>query len=160
MPSDDGRPRSFPLGRIQPRSAGPRVTSLRDPEQDLIVVDVCGKVTLQHLTAGLDTALDLGIAEFVLWNAVDGDFSRLAANDVETIVADVLLGPWAPQKWALLTRPGRSRHFVETLLVSAARRHLRDRVRTFVERDRALEWFGFGEAPMTDASADEAILGR
>ncbi len=155
---DQSKP--LPIGRVSPRASVARVTCRRDPHNDAVVWALHGKVTSRDLKTALDRALDLGLAEFVIWDIVDGDLTELSLRELEAIAAEVVAGPAAPRKWAILGAPGASLAAATVLVAAAEDRGFGDRVEAFVDRDAAYEWLGFRELPTTPAAPDAELLRR
>ena len=151
---------SLPIGRILPRPSAAEGTCRREPHNDAVVWALQGKVTFSRLEAALERALDLGLAEFVIWNIVDGDLTELSLRELEALVTEVLNGPAAPRKWAILGAPGASLAAAAVLVAAAEDRGFGDRVEAFVDRDAAYEWLGFRELPTTPAAPDAELLRR
>ncbi|MBN2196407.1 MAG: hypothetical protein JW751_26585 [Polyangiaceae bacterium] len=159
MAHDDPFPPA-PLARIHLRAPDGEVSCARDPRQDLVVYQVRGKVTYRQLKEALERAIDLGIAERVLWNVVGGDLTGLLLGDIEELVTDVLIGPLAPRKWAILTGTGPSLAVAAVVADVAAEDGLEARAKAFVHHERALEWLGIQEHPTIPAPPDGVLPDR
>ncbi|MBN2195449.1 MAG: hypothetical protein JW751_21705 [Polyangiaceae bacterium] len=132
------------------RAAG-MATCRRDPHRDLIVYEVRGRATFRNLADAVESAIDLGLAEFALWNVTDGDLTGLLLGDIEDMVVQLLDGPWAPRKWAILTGVGPSLAVAGVFVDFAEDIGCCDRVKVFTRRESALDWLGIGEHPAPPA---------
>jgi hypothetical protein len=129
------------------------VTCQRDPRNDLVVYQLRGKVTYGNLADAATDAIELGLAESVLWNVIFGDLTGLLLGEIEETIVRVLRGPWAPRKWAILTGTGPSLAVAGLFADVAADVGLEGRVKAFVHHDRALEWLGIQDRPTIPAPA-------
>lgn len=136
------------------------MTCGRDPHHDLVVYQVRGKVTYRQLRDALEQAIDLGLAELTLWNVESGDLTGLLLGDIEELLTDVLVGPWAPRKWAIFTGTGPSLAVAGVFADAAAEDGFEGRVKAFVHQAGALEWLGIREQPTIPASPDAELLRR
>ncbi len=160
MTFDEDRAGPQPIGRFRAHGAAAPVSCGRDSFHDAIVFVLRGEVTVLDLTDALDRALDLGFAQCVVWNVVDGDLSRLSLDQLEAVVARVLAGPWEPRKWAILGAPGPSLAAAAMLASMAEGEGFGERVEAFVDRAAALDWLGSLERPTTPAAPDPELLRR
>jgi hypothetical protein len=112
----------------------------RDAPGDLIVWEIRGRVTAGQLRQALEESLSLGLAEYMLWNALDGDLTGLALDAIEGLVGEILEGPWAPRRWAILVRGGASLGAGAMLEFAAAERGAGERVWALTDGPSAVDW--------------------
>lgn len=151
---DRGGPQ--PIGRLQLRG----VSRGCDHHRDAVVCVLRGRVTFPDLIDASDRALDLGLAQGVLWNLVDSDLGRLSLYQIESVIPRVLAGPSAPHRWAILAVPGPSLAAAAVLVTVAEDKGFGDRVHAFADSNAAFEWLGSLATSTMSASPDTELLRR
>lgn len=141
---------SIPIGCIRAvGTARVSVATRLDTRHGLVVHLVRGRVTLGHLVTAREESLELGIAEIVLWNLLEGDLAGLSLEELSTFAEQLVTGPGAPRRCAIVCRPGASLAAAVLAGCLADDYGAAGSVAAFETSDDALEWLGISERPTT-----------